>query len=211
MSLLVLGLILSLAGLCALALRVLHFHFHTQGRAAPDGSWAVAGAVEIGPAVISFVQASQTPAVVTLKLFGLKRRWGVGQRLGQPSKPWLTRRLKQANGLDWSLFLAKEKQRFRLQNLALELEYGFADVALTGKIAGAMYALSGVLPAPVQLVHRPCWRAEDRAEFEGGGAVDVFLLAILWDVAKFVLTRGRRTAAHNRQVGAGLSPDPEAS
>lgn len=187
----------------ALALRLIRIRFHLEGRGTPDGRWALAGAVKLGPAVASFVQAAQVPLSVSLSVFGLRRTvWrqgseseeGVEGLEGSARSVRSTKaesakrgRFSRARLSDWLLFMLNERRRIQISRLDFELDYGFANVALTGQVAAGLYAISGVLPEPIHLQHRPAWVAEDRASFAGEGALKIYLLALLWDTAKFML------------------------
>lgn len=181
----------------ALALRLIRIRFHLEGRGTPDGRWALAGAVKLGPAVASFVQAAQVPLSVSLSVFGLRRTvWRQGSESEEgversvrstESKNAKRRRVFGTSLSDWLLFMLKERRRIQISRLDFELDYGFANVALTGQVAAGLYAISGVLPEPIHLQHRPAWVAEDRASFAGEGALKIYLLALLWDTAKFML------------------------
>lgn len=179
------------------ALRLIRIRFHLEGRGTPDGRWALAGAVKLGPTVASFVQAAQVPLSVSLSVFGIRRTiWQQGSgseesversvRLPQP-KNARKKRIFGARLFEWLLFMLKERRRIQISRLDFELDYGFANVALTGQLAAGLYAISGVLPEPIRLQHRPAWIAEDRASFAGEGALKIYLLALLWDTAKFML------------------------
>jgi len=187
----------------ALALRLIRIRFHLEGRGTPDGRWALAGAVKLGPAVASFVQAAQVPLSVSLSVFGLRRTvWRQGseseegveglegsERSVRSTKAESAKRgrFSRSRLSDWLLFMLNERRRIQISRLDFELDYGFANVALTGQVAAGLYAISGVLPTPIRLQHRPAWIAEDRASFAGEGALKIYLLALLWDTAKFML------------------------
>ncbi len=182
------------------ALRLIRIRFHLEGRGTPDGRWALAGAVMLGPTIASFVQATQVPLSVSLSVFGLRRTvWRQGSESEEgvegversvrstESENAKRRRFIGTNLSDWLLFMLNERRRIQISRLDFELDYGFANVALTGQVAAGLYAISGVLPTPIRLQHRPAWIAEDRASFAGEGALKIYLLALLWDTAKFML------------------------
>ncbi len=54
-----------------------------------------------------------------------------------------------------------ERRHFRVRRLELDLDYGFRDPVLTGKLVGALSVLSGVLPPPFVIRQRPRWDFED--------------------------------------------------
>ncbi len=186
------------------ALRLIRIRFHLEGRGTPDGRWALAGAVKLGPTVASFVQAAHVPLSVSLSVFGIRRtvwRQGPNSEMSVessvPSKASeRTKRalVSQASLSDWLLFILNERRRIQISRLDFELDYGFANVALTGQLAAGLYAISGVLPEPIHLQHRPAWVAEDRASFAGEGALKIYLLALLWDTAKFMLRPRQRNS-----------------
>jgi hypothetical protein len=78
----------------------------------------------------------------------------------------------------------RERGRVAIDDLTLDVAYGFRDIALTGQITGALYALSGVLPAQIVLTQRPSWAGDERWELTGAGHVRLWpglvLLEVLW-------------------------------
>jgi len=60
-------------------------------------------------------------------------------------------------------FVLAERRRVEVERLAAHLAYSFADIATTGKLMGAVYALSGVIPPPARLTQEVSWEAVDRA------------------------------------------------
>lgn len=200
-----------------LALWSFEIRLHVQGRGRPDGAWALAGALQVGPLVTSFVQAAEVPARVTLRILGKDRKIWPRGKVEQPTERKSESQAQTpkdlaglaAKVMDWLLFLITERRRIQVKKLDLDLSYGFSNVALTGKVAAALYALSGVLPAPIRLQHHPAWVAEDRAEFSGVGSVKVFLLALLWDTAKFMLSSRKRPSVQAPNPENLTAPDPE--
>ncbi|HEY8945909.1 MAG TPA: hypothetical protein VIM73_16690, partial [Polyangiaceae bacterium] len=84
----------------------------------------------------------------------------------------------------------------RLESVGLDLVYGFRDVALTGRLAGGIAALSGVLPARVQLTQTPLWSGPERWEITAQGRLGIWLGLALKELLWYILGRrfGRSTA-----------------
>ena len=116
-----------------------------------NGLWALAFGVEVGPFQLSGVLRSGTPKRFDAHLFGrrlsfggllLRRRKAAAQTLAEPGKPKRPRARRLPSWLDpvdAAVFLFDERRHLRIERLELDLDYGFQDVTLTGKLAGALY------------------------------------------------------------------------
>jgi hypothetical protein len=184
-----------------------------KARGERDGSWFVAGGVTLGVVGAAFVWARGVPPRVTLLLFGKKLPW-------KPQWPEWSRalsrpvpaRLKSASSRLWSrldplslaLQLVEERRHVRLRYLVIDLDYGFRDPLLTGRLVGALYALAAVLPASVRLRQNPRW------DFEDGWDVSLDSRAVMrpWLMALDVLVYVVRQLSHERQQDRGRRPDP---
>lgn len=179
--------LLLLALVCALRVS---FDVRALGRA--DASWVVAFGVETGPFQLAGVLARQSPARLDLRLFGrrlsLHRRARARTkkpRARAPASGKPRRRLPAwIDPVDAALFLLEERRHVQIEQLDLELDYGFRDVALTGKLAGALYVLAGVLPPSVTLRHNPSWEGTETWQAHAEGRVALWpglvLVEVLW-------------------------------
>jgi hypothetical protein len=165
-----------------------------QGRGDPSGAWALAGAAQLGPFVASGVGARGVTPRVEVRLFG-RKLWAeqLGERKKQerPARPGARERYARLErwldpeSVAW--WLLDERRRFRVDQLVLDLRYSFQDVALTGKMMGAVYVLSGLLPPPIELRQEVSWESVDRASLALDGRVKLRPGLILVDSALFVL------------------------
>ena len=148
-----------------------------RGQGEPDGSWAAAFGLQSGPVAMTAVTARGVPLTVAAHLFGkllFKRQPRIladGMLLGRASNDIsvvdglrvaagrLERALDPA-GAVYAVFRAP--QRLRIRFVAVELTYSFRDAALTGRLLGAIYALTGLLPAKVSVRQNPRWDFDDR-------------------------------------------------
>jgi hypothetical protein len=96
----------------------------------------------------------------------------------------------------YGALLGRLERRVRLESLGLNLVYGFRDVALTGRLAGGIAALAGVLPARVQLTQMPLWSGPERWEITARGRLGIWLGLALKELLWYILGRrfGRSTA-----------------
>ncbi|MBI4699895.1 MAG: hypothetical protein HY744_01805 [Deltaproteobacteria bacterium] len=211
--------IAALALLVALVCAPLRLRLTLQGRGDPDGHWAVGAGAQLGPLSVSAVAArGARPGVrVPLRRWTLwpsgrsgrpgprrsRWRWRRSRRKPPQERPGLAARYRAlARRIDpgaLAVFLAGEHRRLRLESLVAELEYSFADIALTGKMCGALYALGGVLPARFAIRHVPGWESIDRARAEISGTIKLwpglFVLDALVFAVKNVRLRSREADA----------------
>lgn len=216
-----LAIALSVAALVAVGLVFVpvRLRFTLQARGEPSGFWALAGGAQVGPLAASGVAAKGVPAHLNLHAFG-KKLWH--KRLAElaapkaeaeddddeatPKPPALARaeagyqRLERwLDPGDLLFFLVGERRRIVLEPTLIELEYGFRDIALTGKMLGAIYALSPLLPAPIVVRQVPHWESTDRAALAASGAIRLWpgLLVVdaAWYLIRNVKIRRRNGAA----------------
>jgi hypothetical protein len=171
-----------------------------------SGLWALAFGLEAGPFQLTGVLRSGTPKRLDAHLFGRRLSVG-GLRLGRrktavkklpepekPNKPRTPRLPPWLDPIDAALFLLDERRHLRIDELELDLDYGFQDVALTGKLAGALYVLSGVLPARVRINQNPRWQGAEAWQIHIDGKLDLWPGLVLAEVLWYIIRarfRGR--------------------
>jgi hypothetical protein len=189
-----------------------------QGRGDPSGTWALAGAAQVGPLIASGVAARGVTPTLRIQAFGrsLYERT-LPQLLEKKDKPEeetepeplatrvdrfvdrlgrVHRRLPAENVLG---FLIYERRRIRIESLELDLDYSFADVATTGKLLGAIYAVSALFPPQVVIRQNPSWEFEDRGEIGASGVIVVWPGLVFVDSLGF-LVRNARTLLFPRRA-----------
>jgi hypothetical protein len=155
----------------------------------PSGAWVVAFGFELGFLQLAGVTQSAAALELDTRVFG--RRWRFGGKSKQrtpdpvPARPKASRKLPPwLDPVDAALFLLDERRRVTIERLDVELDYGFRDVVLTGKIAGALYALSGVLPERIRIVQRPSWGGGEAWQAQASGRIafwpGLVLAEVLW-------------------------------
>jgi hypothetical protein len=190
-----------------------------QGRGDPSGSWALAGAAQVGPVIASAVAARGVTPTLRVHAFGrLLYERTLPQLLEKKEKPEaeeeepeplatrvdrlldrvgrVHRRLPAENVL---AFLVYERRRIRIEIIELDLDYSFADVATTGKLLGAIYAVSALLPPQVVIRQNPTWEFEDRGEIAASGVIAVWPGLVFVDSLGF-LVRNARTLLFPRRA-----------
>ena len=161
-----------------------------------SGAWAVAFGLELGPFQLAGVIGPAAPTTLEARLFGYKialNRWMRAkkpvapkpQAKPEPEKarrfpPWL-------DPIDALLFLLDERRHLRVEVLDVDLDYGFRDVALTGKIAGVLYALAGALPPPVKINQRPSWEGGETWQAHVVGRIALWPGLVLAEVLWYIL------------------------
>lgn len=181
-----------------------------RARGERDGSWVLAGGASLGVLSLAFVWARGLPPQSSLLLFGKKLGW----------KPDWTRhaarpvpaRVKRASARLWrrldplqlGLKLLEERRHVRLRYCVFDLNYGFRDPLLTGRLAGALSVLSAVLPAPIEIRHNPRWDFEDGFEVALDGRAFVRPWLVLLDVVVYVV----RQLSHERHQDRRSRPEP---
>jgi len=221
---------LLLAALVLAALLLpLRFELSAEGRAEPDGQWAAAAGVALGPVALSAVGARGVPLCIHLFVLG-KRRYShdlsaeekAAEAAEGPEEPeealpeeppsrlarWFKRRFDLVDGVAW---LLGERRRMRWQ-LDANITYSFRDVALTGKVLGGVYMLVPLLPSGIRLRQTPSWDSVDRAALEAGGTVRIFAGLVLCDLIWYMLKRSltpRRKP--ERETTSQAWPKPKSS
>jgi hypothetical protein len=207
-----LGALLGLALLLVLVCRwPIRLDVNARARGEPDGGWVMAGGASLSVLAMAFVGGRGVPARLTFFLFGRKLGWKPDWRSGEgepPQKPkqdqgqrerllsrGLRRVWKRVDPLGLATQLLSERRHFRVRYLVFDLEYGFRDPLLTGRLVGALAALSGVLPAPIEIRQRPRWDFEDgwAVQLDGRAVVKPWL--VLLDLGVYVLRQMASRAA----------------
>lgn len=197
------GVMLGVIALFA-ALRV---ELDARGFGEPSGAWAGAFGIGFPAGALSGVCGRGVPLALELHVFG--RRFPLKWRAraaraappeSAPEKPDSTepmsarveRWLSSPPELETLLRVGKW---VLLDRLSLDASYGFRDIALTGRVAGALYALSGALPEKVHLTQRPNWDGSERWELSLAGRLSFYpvlvLLTLLWYMLRTRWQRGR--------------------
>ncbi len=206
---------LALLVVVLLVLLPIRLHLSIQGRGEPNGAWALAGGAQLGPALASGVAARGIAPRVELRVFGRalwprrpkpERHEEVddssalerAERGIQRAERGVRRLSRWLDPLDLLLFLTRERRRIRVERLFVDLDYSFEDIIVTGKLLGAIYALSGVLPSVVEIRQRPSWDLEDRFSVAGDGEIRIFpgliVVDTLWFVIRNLRLRSRGTS-----------------
>jgi hypothetical protein len=215
-TVLVVALVAALLGV-GLVLLPVKLRFSGQGKGEPSGFFALAGGVQVGPLALSALWAKGVPMQLALHGFG-RKLWSrtLAELLAReaddeepepepPEKRALSRARdgygklsRRLDPVDLFFFLARERRRIELLPTTVELEYGFRDIATTGKLLGAIYAIGPLLPAPLLIRQTPSWEGVDRAAFAVSGAIRVWpgLLVVdsLWYLIRNVKVRRRGAA-----------------
>lgn len=187
--------------LCALLLPIT-LTGSAQGRGEPSGDWAVAGGLGFGPLAASFVAAPGVTPLFVVHLFGrklgvfpLRRAFGKVQffsarKQDETSIARFVRDLERASELcERALELLRADHRIRIEALTIALEYSFRDVALTGRLLGALYAVAAVLPERIVVRQTPRWDAEDRFTLEADLKLKLWPGRLAADAVRFMLKR----------------------
>jgi len=179
----------------------LRFDVSGQARGEADGSWVVAGGVSLSAVSLAFVGASGVPLQLSFLLFGRKLAWTANwsRRLSRP----VPKRVKAASRRAWArvdplglaLKLLDERRHARLRYLVLDLSYGFRDPLLTGRLMGALSALSAVLPRPIEIRQAARWDFEDGWQIGVDGRAVVKPWLMLLDIVAYVV----RQSSHERE------------
>jgi len=193
---------LSVALLLGMAIGYWPLRFDVSGRARGEanGSWAVAGGVSLAAMSVAFVWARAVEPRITISVFGRKLAWK--PRQGRPRARRVPGRVKAASQriwarldpLDLALKVLEERRHLRLRYLVVDLEYGFRDPLLTGRLVGALAMLSAVLPPAIEIRQAPRWDFEDGWEIvvDGRATLRPWLMAL--DLAAYVVSKVARRA-----------------
>lgn len=188
-----------------------------QGRGDPSGTWALAFAAQVGPVIASAVAARGVTPTLRVHVFSrslyertlpqlLEKKEQPEEEEPEPLAARVDqlidrvgrahRRLPAENVLG---FLIYERRRVRIEILEIDLDYSFADVATTGKLLGAIYAVSALLPPQVVIRQNPSWEFEDRGEIAVSSVVVVWPGLVFVDSLGF-LVRNARTLLFPRRA-----------
>jgi hypothetical protein len=184
-----------------------------------SGLWALAFGLEVGPLQLTGVFRSGTPKRLDAHLFGrrlspgklrLMRRKPAVEKLAAPEaprKPRTPRFPPWLDPIDAALFVLDERRHLRIEELDLDLDYGFQDVTLTGKLAGALYVLSGVLPARVRINQNPRWQGAEAWQVHVDGKLDLWPGLVLAEVLWYIIRARfrRRPAGPPAEVARGTA------
>lgn len=186
----------------------IRLQFEGKAIGEPNGFWAAAGGVSL--LGFSFAFSNSSKSELRSELHIGRRRLRLPKRKAktdthakpkpakapQPAAP-LTERLEQA--LDG---FRGVRRAIALGSTHVDLSYGFSDIALTGQISGALYALSGALPPQIRVRQTPRWDGVERFELSAAGSLLFSLFGVLRELAWYMLSR-RRAVRRNR-------PEPSA-
>jgi hypothetical protein len=188
-----------------LVLLPLRLHLSLQGRGDPSGSWMLAGGGQLGPLALSGLGAQGVTPTAQLHLFG-KQIWQrpllelLKTKEEEPEQErgavksvrgGYARLSRWFDPLDLALFIVRERRRVWVELLEVDLEYSFEDVALTGKVLGAVYMVSGVLPPPIVIRQTPSWESLDQAQVALVGKIRIRPGLFVLDSAIYVVTNLR--------------------
>jgi hypothetical protein len=178
-----------------------------RARGEPDGTWLAAFGAGLGPLAVAAVAASGTALRVELFCFGRRldfwRKWRVRSRAKGPAnqeeRPPARPSTHTASRIDeagkHAHFALGLHRRVHVESLVVELTYGFRDVALTGRILGAVIVLSQLLPRAIVVHQTPLWHGPERWEARGRGKIGLWVGLVLTDVLWYMLrARLRRSA-----------------
>jgi len=202
----------SVAALAAIALFArVRIALDVQGRGEPSGHWLAAFGVELGPWAVTGVAARGVPS--KLELHALGQRFDL-THLVAPEPDGSGRATRSAPArTEGSLFgdpvallglALDERCRFQIEQLRVEIGFGFRDIALTGKLLGALYMVSGVLPARMILEPRPRWDGAESFELGARGTVAVWPGLALTELLWYMLRRRARRARQPPEPLAAL-------
>ena len=208
------GAVLGLIAVFA-ALRV---ELDARGFGEPSGGWAFAFGLGVRLAAVSGVCGKGVPLAAELHVLGRRfpLRWRGRKRREKPPeeaakappRERLGVRIERWLGSPSSIeHLLRVRRRFRLDGLVVDTSYGFSDIALTGRVAGALYALSGALPESVTLNQRPRWDGSERWELSLSGRVALYPVLVLFDLLWYML-RTRFGRSFTKSVGAPPAQPP---
>jgi hypothetical protein len=185
-------------------------------RGEPDGSWAGAGGLELGPVALTGAGARGVAPFVQIHAFGLRV---LSRRMNEPSAPEPKKEPRSSGFLrrgmdpyDLGVTLLRSVERLKPMKLDVGLRYSFRNVVLTGRVSGALHALSALLPEGVRLSQQPSWDAVDRFAVSLSGSARVSPVLFIYDGVCYIIRMQRRERARKRAiVGARLSAESEGS
>lgn len=164
-----------------------------RARGMADGSWVIGGGVSLSALSVALVWARGVSPQLSFLLFGRKLSFEprLGKRLARPVpervKAASRRAWHRVDPLDLALKVVEERKHVRVRYLLLDLAYGFRDPVLTGRLVGAIAALSAVLPSPIEVRQAPRWDFEDGWEIVVDGRAIVRPWLMLLDMGAYVV------------------------
>lgn len=195
-----------LAGLCLAAAIVvwivpLAIGFSFEGRLTPDGRWAVAAGAESGPVSCAVVAARGVAPRLVVVVAGrrvVERTLRLPRRDEQAPARTLAEELDRAERIyrrverfvdpaEVGLFLVEERRRLELGFVDVVVRFGADDVALTGKVTGAILVLDGILGGRISIRPDPVFSGEEVAEIRGKGRVRVWPARFVLDLVVFLV------------------------
>lgn len=190
----------------------LRISFDLRGVGQASGAWAVAFGVEVGPLQLAGVTGSATTKL-DLRVLGFRvplprKKQRPEKPKPQPSEPpRRSRFLEGLDPIDAGLFLLGERRHIAVESLDVTLDYGFRDVALTGKIAGALYMLAGALPPQVRIHQNPSWEGSETWQAHVAGRVATWPALVVAEVLWYIIRARlrRRPAPPNAEPAAGTA------
>ncbi|HET9933580.1 MAG TPA: DUF2953 domain-containing protein [Polyangiaceae bacterium] len=203
---------LCLGALAALA--AIELEFEAQGVGEASGAWAAAFGLTFAGVLVSGVLAREQRLKLEVRILGrkldlqrLRKRRAPKppkEKPQQPSKPRRRLPIGLSEGIDLALL---ELRRIEVGRVDAAVTYGFRDIALTGRLAGALYALSGILPPTVHFNQTVKWDGAERWEASASGRVALWPGRVLFDVVWFML----RARWRRRSPTESREPSPEPS
>jgi hypothetical protein len=187
-------------------------------RGEPDGSWAGAGGLELGPIGVTGAAARGVPPFFQIHLFGLRVRSGPlkskqpDARRPDVSKPRRAPAFSARFFDPYDLTITSLRAVERLKSVTLDVgvRFSFRNVVLTGRVSGALHALSALLPSGVRLSQEPGWDAVDRFAISLSGAARVSPVLFLYDGVCYIIRMLRKDRARKKtRVGARLPAGSE--
>lgn len=209
--------LLVLAGVTVVVVALLAYPYRLalngELRGEPDGSWAGAGGLEIGPVGVTGAVARGVSPFFQVHVFGLRVHSGAlsarRSEAPKPSRP-ARRSARPFDPYELGVTALRSVERLRPVTLDLGLRYSFRNVVLTGRVSGALHVLSSLLPAGVRLSQEPRWDALDRFAVSLSGAARVSPALFLYDGLCYMIRMSRKERARKRTlVGARLSAGGE--
>lgn len=213
-------LVLAGVAIVVIALLVYPYRLAVNGelRGEPDGSWAGAGGLELGAIAVTGAAARGVPPFFQIHVLGLRVHSGPltsklpEVRRPEPAKPRApsTFWARFFDPYDLTITLLRSVERLKPVTLDVGLRYSFRNVVLTGRVSGALHALSALLPSGVRLSQEPGWDALDRFAISLSGAARVSPALFLYDGVCYIIRMLRKGRAGKRTlVGARLSAEGE--
>jgi hypothetical protein len=178
----------------------LRLDISARAKGEADGRFVVAGGASLSFLSLAFVWTRGVRPELKLFVFGHKWRFRPRPRQRDVPEPEQAQEPSsdawgRVDPLKLLLKLVSERRHLRLRYLVLDLAYGFRDPLITGRLVGAISALSGVLPAPIEIRQRPRWDFEDGWEVALDGRAFVKPWLVLLETAAYVV---RQMLGHER-------------